>query len=245
MRGGLEAGSWGLEAKGLGVPGRLEGITFDLPSGCLAAVVGPNGAGKSTLLQALAGLLPFEGEVAWQSEALSQIPTLDRGRRLAWVPQELHAEFGFPVREVIAMGRYAHGDDGTGVDAALDRLDLRALEGRPLTRLSGGERQRVFLARALATQAPLQLWDEPLSQLDVRHQLELLEVARSVASAGGTVLLSAHDLRVAQRMDRVLMLDQGRLAAFGTPEEVLTPERLHQVFRVKASRSEAWVLDLP
>ena len=84
MRGGLKAGGWGLEAKGLGVPGRLEGITFDLPSGCLAAVVGPNGAGKSTLLQALAGLLPFEGEVAWQSEALSQIPTLERGRRLAW-----------------------------------------------------------------------------------------------------------------------------------------------------------------
>lgn len=235
----------GLRATGLGVEGRLEGLSFDLPAGCLAAVVGPNGAGKSTLLQALAGLLPHEGEVAWQGEALTRIPSLDRGRRLAWVPQELHAEFGFPVREVIAMGRYAHGDDGDGVEAAMDRLDLRTLARRPLTRLSGGERQRVFLARALATEAPLQLWDEPLSQLDVRHQLELLDLARSLATEGGTVLLSAHDLRVAQRMDRVLMLDQGRLAAFGTPEEVLTPDSIRQVFRVQARRGEGMILDLP
>lgn len=245
MMGRLEAGGRGLEANKLAVPGRLDDLSFDLPAGCLAAVVGPNGAGKSTLLQALAGLLPHEGEVAWQGEALTRIPSLDRGRRLAWVPQELHAEFGFPVREVIAMGRYAHGDDGDGVEAAMDRLDLRALARRPLTRLSGGERQRVFLARALATEAPLQLWDEPLSQLDVRHQLELLDLARSLATEGGTVLLSAHDLRVAQRMDRVLMLDQGRLAAFGTPEEVLTPDRIRQVFRVQARRGEGMILDLP
>lgn len=241
----LEAGGWGLEAKTLSISGRLEDVSFALPQGCLAAVVGPNGAGKSTLLQALAGLLPHDGEVAWQGETLARIPVLDRGRRLAWVPQELHAEFGFPVREVIAMGRFAHGDDEKGVEAALDRLDLRALARRPLTRLSGGERQRVFLARALATEAPLQLWDEPLSQLDVRHQLELLDLARALASEGGTVLLSAHDLRVAQTMDRVLMLDQGRLAAFGTPGEVLTPDRLRQVFRVQARRGEGLVLDLP
>jgi len=245
VNGRLEAGGWGLEAKHLSAPGRLEDVSFALPKGCLAAVVGPNGAGKSSVLQALAGLLPFEGEVAWQGEALTRIPVLDRGRRLAWVPQELHAEFGFPVREVIAMGRYAHGDDEAGVEAAMDRLDLRALARRPLTRLSGGERQRVFLARALATEAPLQLWDEPLSQLDVRHQLELLDLARSLAKEGGTVLLSAHDLRVARRVDCVLMLHKGRLAAVGSPDEVLTPERILAVFGVQARMGEGLILDLP
>jgi len=236
---------FGLQASGLSVPGRLEEVSFELPMGCLAAVVGPNGAGKSTLLQALAGLLPHAGEVAWQGEPLSGIPALDRGRRLAWVPQELRAEFGFPVRDVIAMGRFAHGDDEHGVEAVLDRMDLRALQHRPLTRLSGGERQRVFLARALATEAPLQLWDEPLSQLDVRHQLEWLELAKSLATSGGAVLMSVHDLRVAHCMDQVLMLDRGRLAAAGTPEEVLTPERIHAVFGVRARMGETMILDLP
>lgn len=235
----------GLTARNLNVPGRLEDVSFELPMGCLAAVVGPNGAGKSTLLQALAGLLPCEGEIAWQGEGLARIPALDRGRRLAWVPQELRAEFGFPVREVVAMGRYAHGDDDRGVEAALDRLDLQPLAARPLTRLSGGERQRAFLARALATEAPLQLWDEPLSQLDVRHQLELLELAKSLAVAGGLVLLSVHDLRVAHCMDRVLMLDRGRLAAAGTPEAVLTPARIREVFGVRARMGETLILDLP
>ncbi len=234
-----------LEARALGVSGRLEDVSFTLPVGCLAAVVGPNGAGKSSLLQALAGLLPCAGAVAWQGESLSRIPVLDRGRRLAWVPQELRAEFGFPVRDVIAMGRFAHGDDDRGVEAVLDRMDLRALQHRPLTRLSGGERQRVFLARALATEAPLQLWDEPLSQLDVRHQLELLELAKALSVAGGTVLMSVHDLRVAHCMDQVLMLDQGRLAAVGTPEEVLTPERVREVFGVRARMGETLILDLP
>ncbi|HEU4952736.1 MAG TPA: ABC transporter ATP-binding protein [Holophagaceae bacterium] len=235
----------GLLARRLSVPGRLEDLDFELPMGCLAAVVGPNGAGKSTLLQALAGLLPCAGEVAWQGEALARIPALDRGRRLAWVPQELRAEFGFPVREVVAMGRFAHGDDDRGVEETLDRLDLQPLAARPLTRLSGGERQRAFLARALATEAPLQLWDEPLSQLDVRHQLELLELAKSLSVAGGLVLLSVHDLRVAHCMDRVLMLDRGRLAAAGTPEEVLTPARIREVFGVRARMGETLILDLP
>jgi iron complex transport system ATP-binding protein len=236
---------FGLQASGLSVPGRLEDVSFALPKGCLAAVVGPNGAGKSSLLQALAGLLPTAGGVRWQGEALAKIPALDRGRRLAWVPQELRAEFGFLVRDVIAMGRFAHGDDDHGVEAVLDRMDLRPLQHRPLTRLSGGERQRVFLARALATEAPLQLWDEPLSQLDVRHQLEWLELAKALAVAGGTVLMSVHDLRVAHCMDQVLMLDQGRLAAAGTPEEVLTPERIHEVFGVRARLGETMILDLP
>ncbi|HJU84501.1 MAG TPA: ABC transporter ATP-binding protein, partial [Holophagaceae bacterium] len=153
--------SLALEASGLTVPGRLDAVSFALPKGALAAVVGPNGAGKSTLLQVLGGLLPGGGEVRWQGEALKRIPVLDRGRRLAWVPQETHVDFAFPVAEVVAQGRFAWEDDGAGVAEALAAFDLEPLAHRPVTRLSGGERQRVMLARALATAAPLQLWDEP------------------------------------------------------------------------------------
>lgn len=234
-----------LEARGLAVPGRLEGVGLELPAGCLATVVGPNGAGKSTLLQALAGLLPAAGEVFWQGATLGSISALDRGRRLAWVAQETHVEFDFPVREVVAQGRFAWDDDGEGVEESLDALDLRHLAERPVTRLSGGERQRVLLARALASAAPLQLWDEPLAQLDVRHGLEVLRVARDLAAQGSTLLISVHDLRVARSVDRVLLLDRGRAAAFGPPEDVLSPERIQQVFGVRARQGEGLVLELP
>ena len=243
MRGTGGAGS--LEAHGLAVPGRLEALDLVLPTAALVAVVGPNGAGKSTLLQALAGLLPARGEVHWQGEDLRRIPVLDRGRRLAWVPQDFHAEFAFPVRDVVSQGRFAHGDEDEGVDAILGKLDLAHLAHRPVTQLSGGERQRVLLARALATQAPLQLWDEPLAQLDVRHALEVLHLAKGLAVAGATVVMTLHDLRLAECMDLVIVLDRGRLCALGQASEVLTPEVLLDVFRVKARLLPGLTLELP
>ena len=169
----------------------------------------------------------------------------ERGRRLAWVGQEAHFEFAFPVREVVAQGRYAWGDDLSGVAEALAELDLTHLAERPVTRLSGGERHRVGLARALATGAPLQLWDEPVAQLDVRHALEVMRLARHLADGGGTVLVSLHDLRAAYRFDRVLVLDRGRLVGNGAPHEVLTAPLIRTVFRVEATFVESLVPELP
>jgi iron complex transport system ATP-binding protein len=234
-----------ISAAGLRVEGRLWDVALELPAGCLAAVLGPNGAGKSTLLQALAGLLPAEGDVRWRGEALAHIPFLDRARLLAWVGQESHADFGFPVREVVAQGRFAWGDDLSGVEEVLAELDLTHLADRPVTRLSGGERHRVGLARALATRAPIQLWDEPVAQLDVRHALEVLRLARHLADAGGTVVVSLHDLRAAYRFDRVLVLDRGRLRGNGKPHEVLTADLIREVFRVRATFVESLVPELP
>lgn len=234
-----------LQARNVAVPGRLEAVSLDLGPGELVAMVGPNGAGKSTLIQALAGLLPAHGSVAWNGEPLARIPMLDRGRRLAWVGQEAHFEFAFPVQEVVAQGRYAWGDDPAGVAEALAKLDLTHLAARPVTRLSGGERHRVGLARALATQAPIQLWDEPVAQLDVRHALEVVRLARNLAQAGGTVVVSLHDLRAAYRFDRVLVLDRGRLVGNGRPHEVLTAPLLREVFRVEATFVESLVPELP
>ena len=233
-----------LSCKSLNLGHRLLEVSLSLEPGLTVAVVGPNGAGKSTLLQALAGLLPVHGRISWNGQELAKIPFPLRGRTLAWLGQESHAEFAFPVRDVVAQGRHAWGDDDRGVDAILDTLDIRELAGRPITELSGGERRRVFLARALATQAPLQLWDEPTSSLDVRHSLEVMALARGLAGTGGTLLVSLHDLRQAFHFDRVAVLDHGRLVGFGQPHEVLTRGLIRAVFRVEATFVESLVLEL-
>ena len=234
-----------LKAEGLTLGARLRGLTLHLEAGLMVAVVGPNGAGKSTLLQVLAGLLQAQGRIEWNGRELSRIPYLERGRTLAWLGQESHADFAFPVREVVAQGRHAWGDDGHGVDEAMEALDIRHLAARPITELSGGERRRVYLARALATGAPLQLWDEPAANLDVRHVLEVLRLAQRLAAAGSTLVVSLHDLRTAFRFDEVLVMDQGRLVGHGAPEAVLTPELIASVFQVKAMPGKGLALELP
>lgn len=233
-----------LEITGATVPGRIAEVALTLMPGRVVGLVGPNGSGKSTLLQVAAGLLPG-GTVRWRGQPLAKIPALERGRQAAWVPQETRFEFGFSVRSVVGQGRFAHADDGVGIDAALAEMDLTALAERPVDQLSGGERQRVLLARALATGAPLMLWDEPLAALDIRHALQVVALARRLAAGGSTVLLSLHDLRVAESLDRVVVMDRGRMRAFGPPAEVLTAGFVHEVFGVRVSRAPGLTLDLP
>lgn len=234
-----------LTGEHLGIDARLRDVSLHLKAGTLMAVVGPNGAGKSTLLKALAGLLPAEGRILWRGKPLASIPFPERGRTLAWLGQESGAEFAFPVRDVVAQGRHAWGDDRRGVVEAMAALELEDLADRPVTQLSGGERRRVFLARALATQAPIQLWDEPTASLDVRHALQVLRIARDLAGRGTALLLSLHDLRAAYRFDRVLVLDRSRVAACGAPHEVLTRELIRGVFGVEATFPSSLVLELP
>jgi iron complex transport system ATP-binding protein len=234
-----------LELIDVTVPDRLDRASLQLAPGTLAGLVGPNGSGKSTLLQAAAGVLPGRGGVNWFGRKLSGIGPLERGRLAAWVPQEAHFEFGFSVRSVVAQGRFAHGDDEAGVDDALARFDLVALADRPVTQLSGGERHRVLLARALATDAPLQLWDEPFAALDVRHALKGLRLATELTRAGRTVLLSLHDLRLAHGLAMVAVMQAGRIRAFGPPARVLDPEILREVFGVRAHTAPGLTLELP
>lgn len=232
----MDAAQDALSLRDIDVPGRLSLERLALPRGALVGLVGPNGSGKSTLLEVAAGLLPPGpgGEVFWEGEKLAGIPVLERGRRAAWVPQEANFEFGFTVRSVVAQGRYAHGDDEAGVEEAMARFDLGAIAARPVNLLSGGERHRVLLARAWATGARLQLWDEPLAALDPRHALEALMLGRELTRGGGTLVFSLHDLRVAHCLDLVVVLHEGRLRAVGRPETVLTPELLREVFGVTA-----------
>ena len=235
-----------LSLKNVTVPHRIEAVDWLVEPGQLVGLIGPNGSGKSTLIQVAAGVLPASGKVIWQERALRKISVMERGRMVAWVPQDGRFEFGFSVRSVVGQGRYAHGDDGIGVEEALARLELTELAERPVNQLSGGERQRVLLARALATGAPLQLWDEPLAPLDPRHALEVLQLARELAQRKNSAhVFSLHDLSVAHELDAVVVMEKGRLRAVGKPKEVLTPELLLDVFGVRAQTTERLTLKLP
>ncbi len=235
-----------LSASNLCLEKHLSNVSLTLEPGTATAILGPNGAGKSTLLSALAGLLPVKGEILWDGKTFSKIPFLERGRLLAWLGQEQSADFAFSVRDVVAQGRFAWNDEaGKGVEAAMATLDITHLAGRPVTELSGGERRRVFLARALATDAPIQLWDEPASNLDVRHALEVYALAETLARKGATVAVTLHDIRAAYRFDRVLVMNRGLLVGDGRPHDVLTAELIREVFRVEAKFVTSLVPELP
>jgi iron complex transport system ATP-binding protein len=183
--------------------------------------------------------------VIWNEFNLQDIPIFQRAQQLAWVGPETNFQFPFTVQEVLRMGRFAWGEDGHNLEPYLREMDLLTLEDRPVTQISTGEKQRTLLARAMVTEAPIQCWDEPLSSLDIRHQLEILMKARMMANSGSTILISLHDLRVAHCMDQVVLLDQGNLVASGAPAQVLTPALLRQVFGVLSHEAMSLILELP
>lgn len=224
----------------------LRDLDLRLEAGELLAVLGPNGAGKSTLLAALAGeLRPSRGELKFDGLPLHRLPAPERARRLAVLPQECAADFPFTAAEIVALGRLPHGgavDDDRWVEQSLRAAGVLHLAHRLVPSLSGGERQRVHFARALAqlagTDASLGrclLLDEPTSSLDLEHQHQVLSTAQALALGGVGVVAILHDPNLAAAYaDRVLLLHDGRAAALGQPDEVLTPARMDAVFRVHA-----------
>ena len=213
-------------------------VSLSVASGECVALLGPNGAGKTTLLRALLGLVPFEG-----LSSLAALPPLERARRAAWLPQTREVAWPVPVRDLVALGRHPHARGGrageTAVEAALDRLGLGPLADRPATELSGGEQARVLLARALAQETPLILADEPVAGLDPARQIEAMATLAALAREGRGVLVSLHDLSLALRhATRAVLMKDGSVVADGPPGEVLTPERLAEVFGIRAHRVE-------
>jgi len=231
----------GLELKGVtvryGAHTALDRVDLSLAPGEHVALIGPNGSGKTTLLRALAGILqPDEGD-ARPAGALTREEV---ARRIAFLPQEEHWEFPFPVEEVVGCGRYAHApglfresvEDHAAVDTALAAAGIATLRRRPITELSGGERRRVMLARALAQRAPALLLDEPTSALDLEHRHAVLLALREFR---GSVVLATHDLdAAAASASRIVVLAGGRVVADGVPEEIVTEALLREVFRVDA-----------
>lgn len=228
-------------ATALGFAYGLKDVSFELTSTGLIAIAGPNGAGKSTLMGILAGLRsPYRGKCSYRDKELRSWNRREFARRVAFLPQSVRIEFPFTVEEVIFMGRtpYAHGwletaEDETAVQEAMQVTDTEEFRKRDFRSLSGGERQRVILASALAQKPETLLLDEPATFLDLKHQLSLYKLL-SALSWSMLVVTVTHDLNLAlQFASRILVLDQGRIAADGKPAEVLTPENVERVFGVR------------
>ncbi len=222
----------------------LERVTFDVAPGECVALVGANGVGKTTLLRALAGrIAPAAGTIAFDGTAPSALRPLERARRIAALGGELETPANLTVREVALMGRFAHRPwwdwtwselDLIAVGRALARVGLEGYAERSVESLSSGERQRVWLALALAQGAGLVLLDEPTSHLDLRVALEMLALLRKLADGGTTLVVVLHDLNEAARLaDRVAVLGEGTLLAFGPPEEALERETIRRAFGIE------------
>ena len=224
-----------LAAHILNVDGRLSDVSAALEPGQITAICGPNGAGKSTLLQVLAGLIePSSGIVELGGAPLPE--GRERARRIGYLPQVGEVAWDLSVAALASLGRLPHGDKGAAqVGAALEALDLTELAQRPVSTLSGGERARALLARVLAGEPGWILADEPLAALDLAHQLALLARLREIANQGTGVVLVLHDLALAMNhADRVLVLDNGTLAADGAPAEALSEASIARVWGVTA-----------
>ncbi len=222
----------------------LRDVSFRLEEGERAVLIGPNGAGKSTLLRVIAGTLhPTAGRVELGGTPMAHLERAEVARRLAVVPQQTALPFSMRVEEVVALGRLPHEAslrgarpaDRAAVSAAIDRVGLGHLLGRDARELSLGERQLVLLALAVAQASPIMLLDEPTVHLDLRHQVEAMELMRDLNERDGTSMIAVlHDLGLAAHFfPRILVIDHGRLIADGTPREVLTDERIRDVFGVE------------
>lgn len=234
----------------LGTRTVLDGVSFALRPGELVLLAGRNGAGKSTLLRALIGALsPAAGRVELGGRLLAQWPSRARAREVAFVPQSVDTPFEFTGRELVTMGRHPHRgraealqpDDRSAIERALAAVDAVAFADRPVTTLSGGEQRRIAVARALATEAPLVLLDEPTNNLDLEHALQLMAMLRRLATAGRGVLVASHDLNlVAPACDRVVLLHDGRVRADGPPEAALAVENVTAVFGVRSAPAQGF-----
>jgi len=232
----------------IGYPDRVVGTGLDvkLSKGEVLALLGPNGGGKTTLLKTLLGLLaPKAGEVRLDGAALSARSIRERASLIAYVPQTHVATFAFSVETVVLMGRAAHGNlfsrptakDRDVTAAALERFGILKLAQRPYTMISGGERQLVLLARALAQEPHFIVLDEPTASLDFGNQGKVMREIRALAASGHGVLFTTHDPNHALRAaDRAYLLRNGERLAEGSVEQVLTRERLEELYNAPVQR---------
>jgi iron complex transport system ATP-binding protein len=221
----------------------VDGLDLELPGGAVTAIVGPNACGKSTLLRGLVRLLdPAAGTVTLDGADIHRMPARTLAKRMGLLPQQPVTPEAVTVEALVRLGRYPHQRmlspwskaDQAAVEDALERTGTAELRDRQVDRLSGGQRQRVWIALALAQETDLLLLDEPTTFLDLRHQLDVLDLVADLhAEAGRTVVMVLHDLGQAARYaDHLVVLKDGRLAAAGPPAEVLTAELVEAVFGV-------------
>jgi iron complex transport system ATP-binding protein len=230
----------------------IDDVSLELASGSMTVLLGPNGAGKTTLIRLLAGIATATGgEITLGGHRLRDLSRSAIARCCAYLPQQTGARFELRVEDVVAQGRYPHigmlggfsPADYDRITWAMDRVGLSSLRQRLLPTLSGGERQRVFLARALAQEAPILLLDEPISALDIGRQLELMALLMDLNRDGHTILAALHDLRAAlEFFPRTLLLHEGRLKCDGPTGSVLQGEAIEAAFGVRLHPGESFRL---
>jgi iron complex transport system ATP-binding protein len=218
-------------------------VDLEVASGELVGLIGPNGAGKSTLLDVLAGLVPADsGSVVLDNRELHRIADAERARLLAWVAQSGPVNWPLSVERIVTLGRRPHlgnwqkptGEDRAAIDAAIAATDCEHLRAQDATTLSGGERTRMMLARALAGEPQILLADEPVAALDLKHQLQTMEVLQRFVDNRRGSLVVLHDLSLAARYcDRLYLMHQGAIVACGKPSVVLTEDHLRDVYEVE------------
>ena len=225
----------GLSA-GYGDGWALEDVSLEIPAGRLVSVIGPNGSGKSTLLRAVLGLVPQRHG----SVSLAGVPIEKRRSEVAYVPQRELVDWSFPISaaQVVMMGRYPRigpvrggtARDRDAVAGALERVGMADLGTRQIGALSGGQQQRVFVARALVQEASVLLLDEPMTGVDRGTEEAITALMRELRDAGTTILHATHDLEGAADVSDLLCFVNGRVVAFGPPDETFTPQTLHATF---------------
>ena len=238
-----------LKTSGLsyGVNGKIivDDVSFEIKRNEFLGIVGPNGAGKSTLLRLLARIInPTVGHILLDGEDISGYEAKELYKKISFLPQTSYFDFPLSVLEVVLTGRYPYlgifeSESKGDINRAEDCLSLVDLEGfsrRKVTTLSGGEQQRVSIARVLAQETDFIFLDEPSSHLDIHHKFALMELLGSLAQEGKGVVAVLHDLDLASKFcERILVLEDGRVAALGEPSRVLSEKLLSSVFKVRGS----------
>ena len=219
----------------------LKGISIESKDKELVGIIGPNGSGKSTLLKCIYRILkPDAGAVYLDGEELHSMSVKSSARKMAVVAQHNYYNFEFSVRDVVLMGRSPHkramerdnAEDFKIVDEALEKVGMLPFKDRSFSTLSGGEQQRVILARALAQKTNCLILDEPTNHLDIKYQLQLMDIVKELNL---TVISAVHDLNIATMYcDKIFVVKDGNIVAFGSPADVLTKEFIKEIYEVDA-----------
>lgn len=223
----------------------LRGISLDAYAGEFIGLIGPNGGGKSTLIRTLTGFVrPTSGRIEIAGKLVADYSHNHLARMISYVPQQTTVDYDFSVQEIVLMGRHPYLSrfgtenlqDYKITYQAMQETGITHLATRTASSLSGGQQQMMFIAKAIAQEPQLLLLDEPVSALDIRYQLQVLELVRRLADDSGlTVIAALHDLNLASRYcDRLVLLRDGKWIASGPPEEVLTPQTIHRAYDVHA-----------
>lgn len=231
----------------------LRGVSFELKGGELAAVIGPNGSGKSTLLKCICGILKGEGkarlDLGGREFDLGRLRRRQIAKLIAYLPQDGTSNLPLRAVELVLMGRFPLGGfrlkpGDEEIEAAMEALRMVRAEHLAMRRfdeLSGGERQKVRIARSIAQHPRLMLLDEPLNNLDIKHQIEVISLLKRIKTERGICLiLVLHDLNFASFADEILMLKEGRLIGSGPPQELLTPDTIARLFDLKLEMTEGF-----